>query len=136
VNRHFEIGLEEYAHREQVGLLAYSPLAFGMLTGKYEGGQKPAGARLTLFERFNRYGSPSVDAATMEYVKLARAHGLDPAQVAIQFTLRQKYVTSCIIGATTMEQLRSDIEAADVVVPQEVWDGIEKIHARMPNPVQ
>jgi aryl-alcohol dehydrogenase-like predicted oxidoreductase len=100
------------------------------------GGQKPSGARLTLFERFNRYGSASVDAATLEYVKLARAHGLDPAQVAIQFTLRQKYVTSSIIGATTLEQLQTDIEAAEIVVPQEVWDGIEKIHAERPNPVQ
>lgn len=136
VNRHFEIGLEEFAHREQVGLLAYSPLAFGMLSGKYMDGQKPAGARLTLFERFNRYGSDSVAAATKEYVDLARAHGLDPAQVAIQFTLRRKYVTSSIIGATTMAQLRADIEAADAIVPQEVWDGIEAIHARLPNPVQ
>jgi len=136
LNRTFEIGLAEFAHREQVGLLAYSPLAFGVLSGKYVGGQKPSGARLTLFERFNRYGSASVEAATLEYVKLARAYGLDPAQVAIQFTLRQKYVTTSIIGATTLEQLRTDIDAADVVVPQEVWDGIERIHAERPNPVQ
>ena len=136
LNRTFEIGLAEYAHREQVGLLAYSPLAFGMLTGKYEGGQKPAGARLTLFERFNRYGSEAVAAATAEYVKLARDHGVDPAQVAIQFTLRQKYVTNSIIGATTMAQLKTDIDAAEAAIPQEVWDGIERIHARRPNPVQ
>lgn len=136
LNRTYEIGLSEFAHREQVGLLAYSPLAFGVLSGKYLGGLKPAGARLTLFERFDRYGSAAVEAATLEYVKLARAHGLDPAQVAIQFTLRQKFLTTSIIGATNLEQLEANIEAADVAVPQEVWDGIEKIHAERPNPVQ
>lgn len=136
LNRTFEIGLSEFAHREQVGLLAYSPLAFGVLTGKYLGGLKPEGARLSLFERFNRYGSPSVEAAALEYVKLCRAHGLDPAQVAIQFTLRQKFLTTSIIGATNLEQLKTDIEAAEVVVPQEVWTGIERIHAERPNPVQ
>ncbi len=136
LNRTFEIGLSEFSHREQVGLLAYSPLAFGVLTGKYEGGVRPAGARLTEFERFTRYSSESVASATTEYVELARAHGLDPAQVAIQFTLRQKFVTSSLIGATTMEQLRANIEAADLVLPTEVVQGIEKIHARRPNPVQ
>jgi len=136
LNRTYEIGLSEFAHREQVGLLAYSPLAFGVLSGKYSNGAMPEGSRLALFPRFSRYSSPSVFEVAQEYVDLARAHGLDPAQVAIQFTLRQKFLTTSIIGATSMEQLRANIEAAEIVVPQEVWAGIEAIHARRPNPVQ
>jgi aryl-alcohol dehydrogenase-like predicted oxidoreductase len=136
LNRTFEIGLSEFSHREQVGLLAYSPLAFGVLSGKYVGGVRPVGARITEFPRFSRYSSLAVEDATLEYVNLARAHGLDPAQVAIQFTLRQKFVASSLIGATTMEQLRANIEAADLVLPPEVVEGIEKIHAHRPNPVQ
>jgi aryl-alcohol dehydrogenase-like predicted oxidoreductase len=136
LNRTFEIGLSEYSHRENVGLLAYSPLAFGVLSGKYVGGVRPAGARLTEFVRFNRYAGDSVEAATLEYVKLARAHGLDPAQVAIRFTLQQKFLTSSIIGATNLEQLRADIEAADLVLPPEVEQGIARIHAERPNTVQ
>jgi len=136
LNRAYEIGLSEFAHREQVGLLAYSPLAFGVLSGKYIAGAKPAGARLTQFERFNRYGSDAVEAAAIEYVRLARSHGLDPSQLAIRFTLLQKFVTSSIIGATSLEQLRTDIEAADLVLPPEVLAGIADIHARRPNPVQ
>jgi len=136
LNRTYEIGLSEFAHREQVGLLAYSPLAFGVLSGKYVGGVMPPDSRLALFGRFNRYSSASVAAATAEYVALAREHGLDPAQVAIRFTLRQKFLTSSIIGATTLEQLKADIEAADLVLPPEVVAGIERIHAERPNPVQ
>jgi aryl-alcohol dehydrogenase-like predicted oxidoreductase len=136
LNRTFEIGLSEFAHREQVGLLAYSPLAFGVLSGKYLGGARPAAARLTLFERFTRYSSASVEAATADYVALCRRHGVDPSQVAIQFTLRQKFLTSCIIGATSMDQLALDIDAATVQIPPEVWEGIEKIHAERPNVVQ
>jgi len=136
LNRTFEIGLSEFSHREQVGLLAYSPMAFGVLSGKYVGGVLPPGSRLAEFGRFNRYSSNAVAVATEEYVKLARAHGLDPAQVAIRFTLDQKFVTSSIIGATNLEQLRADIEAADLVLPPEVVAGIAKIHAERPNPVQ
>jgi aryl-alcohol dehydrogenase-like predicted oxidoreductase len=77
-----------------------------------------------------------VDEAALEYVKLSRANGLDPAQVAIRFTLDQKFLTSCIVGATNLEQLRADIEAADLDLPPEVLQGIAKIHAQRPNPVQ
>jgi aryl-alcohol dehydrogenase-like predicted oxidoreductase len=136
LNRTFEIGLSEFSHREQVGLLAYSPLAFGVLSGKYLAGARPAGARLTEFARFTRYSGSAVDEAALEYVKLSRANGLDPAQVAIRFTLDQKFLTSCIVGATNLEQLRADIEAADLDLPPEVLQGIAKIHAQRPNPVQ
>jgi len=136
LNRTFEIGLSEFSHRDQVGLLAYSPLAFGVLTGKYLAGARPTGARLTEFARFTRYSSPAVDEAALEYVKLSRSHGLDPAQVAIRFTLDQKFLTSCIVGATSLEQLRADIDAADLELPPEVVQGIARIHSERPNPVQ
>ncbi|AOS95627.1 General stress protein 69 [Microbulbifer aggregans] len=134
LNRTFEVGCAEMAIREQCGLLAYSPLAFGALSGKYLGGQKPAGARLTLFERFQRYTGPRAEAATTEYVRLAREAGLDPAQMALAFVNQQPFVTSNIIGATTMDQLKSDIESVSLKLDQAVLDGIEAIHCENPNP--
>lgn len=136
VNRTFEIGLAEIAWREQVPLLAYSPLAFGVLTGKYLDGNRPAGARLTLFERFKRYDHPLVDEATRRYVALAREHGLDPAQMALAFLMEQPWTGSVIVGATSLEQLATDIDARDVVLADEVRAGIERIHRDLPNPVQ
>jgi len=134
LNRSFEIGLAEVAHREDVGLLAYSPLAFGTLSGKYLGGARPAGGRLTLFERYQRYNNPQGVAATEAYVQLAREHGLDPAQMALAYVLSRPFVTSAIIGATTMAQLRSNLAAANLDLPPQVLEGIEAIHVRQPNP--
>jgi len=134
LNRAFEIGLAEVSMREQCGLLAYSPLAFGVLSGKYLGGARPAGARLTLFERFSRYSNPQAAKATAEYVSLARRHGLDPAQMAIAWITSRPFVTSTIIGATTLEQLDSDLASADLTLCEEVMSGIEEIHIRQPNP--
>jgi len=134
VNRHFETGLAEPAHREDVGLLAYSPLAMGVLSGKYLGGAKPEGARLTLFSRFTRYSNPQTDRAAERYVALARQHGLDPAQMALAFVNSRPFVTSNIIGATSMEQLKSDIDAADLTLSAEVLEAIEAIHREQPNP--
>lgn len=133
-NRTFEVGLAEMAIREQVGLLAYSPLAFGALSGKYLNGAKPAGARITLFERFNRYQSEESQSAIAEYVSLAQQHGLSPVQMALAYVNQQAFVTSNIIGATTMEQLRENIASVDVVLSDEVVDGIQRIHKRWPNP--
>ena len=134
LNRTFEIGLAEIAHREQVGLLAYSPLAFGVLSGKYLGGKKPAGARLTLFERFTRYNNPEGEAAAQAYVDLARQHGLDPAQMALAYVNSRPFLTANIIGATTLEQLETNLGSADLALSQEVLDGIEAIHRSQPNP--
>lgn len=134
LNRTFEIGLAEFAMRDQVGLLAYSPLAFGVLSGKYLGGAKPAGARLSLFERFQRYTNPQAEAATQAYVALFTAHGIDPAQGALAYVNSRPFVTANIIGATTMAQLQANIASIDLVLPQAVVDGIEAIHRRMPNP--
>lgn len=134
LNRSFEVGLAEMAIREQVGLLAYSPLAFGMLTGKYNNGARPENARLTLFERFSRYNKPQSVAATEKYCALAAAHGLDPAQMALAFINRQPFLISNIIGATTMEQLRINIDSAELVLSDEVLEGIEVIHMEISNP--
>jgi aryl-alcohol dehydrogenase-like predicted oxidoreductase len=134
LNRTFEIGLAEFAHREQVGLLAYSPLAFGVLSGKYLHGARPAGARLTLFERFARYNSPQAEAATQAYVDLAKQHGLDPAQLALAYVNSRPFTTSTLIGATTLEQLAIDLASVDVQLNAEVLEKIEAIHLANPNP--
>ena len=134
LNRTFEIGLAEISLREEVGLLAYSPLAFGMLTGKYLAGQRPEGARLTLFERFSRYNGENAERAAYEYVSLFRRHGIDPAQGALAFVTSRPFVTANIIGATTLEQLRSNLDSIDLTLPPEVLEGIEAIHRRIPNP--
>ncbi len=134
LNRTFEIGLAEIAHREDAGLLAYSPLAFGVLSGKYLGGQRPPGARLTLFNRFSRYSNAQGAAATDAYVSLARRHGLDPAQMALAFVTSQPFVTSCILGATSIDQLEADIAGAQMTLEREVLAGIESIHAAYPSP--
>lgn len=134
LNRSFEVGLAEFAHREQVGLLAYSPLGFGVLSGKYLGGVRPAGARLTLFSRFQRYTSPQAEAATRAYVELARAHGLDPAQMALAYVAARPFVTSVLIGATTMSQLAPDIAAGALALPDAVIRGIDAIHRDHPFP--
>lgn len=128
LNRSFEVGLAEFAHREQVGLLAYSPLAFGVLSGKYLDGARPAGARLTLYTRFQRYNGEPAQHATRAYVALARQHGLDPAQMALAFVTQQPFVTANIIGATTLEQLRSNLASRHLQLSAEVLNGIEAIH--------
>jgi aryl-alcohol dehydrogenase-like predicted oxidoreductase len=134
LNRSFEAGLAEMAIREDVGLLAYSPLAFGMLSGKYVGDRQPEGSRLALFERFSRYSNPQGIAATEEYVALAQAHDLTPAQMALAFINRQPFLTSNLVGATRLEQLMENIASADVVLEDTVLEAIEEIHARYTYP--
>ncbi len=134
LNRTYEIGLAEVSHREQCGLLAYSPLAFGMLTGKYLNDQWPEKGRLTLYKRFSRYLNEQGKAATAEYVALACEHGLDPAQMALAFVTSRPFLTSNIIGATTMEQLKADIDSIAVTLPEAVLERIEEIQTRIPNP--
>ncbi len=134
LNRSFEVGLAEVAQREHVGLLAYSPLGFGVLSGKYLDGQRPAGARLTRFERFRRYTGARGQAATTAYVQLARDHGLDPAQMALAYVMRRGFTTSTLVGATTLQQLASNIASLEVDLPPAVLSGIEAIHQNNPNP--
>ena len=134
LNRTFEVGLAEVAMREQCGLLAYSPLAFGVLSGKYEGGARPPAARITLFSRFTRYGNPQAQAACSRYVKLAREHGLDPAQMALAFVNQQPFVTSNIIGATNLEQLDANLASLQLQLSEQMLEAIEAIHREQPNP--
>lgn len=134
LNRTYEIGNAEVSHREQVGLLAYSPLGFGVLTGKYLGGQQPAGARITLWPHYARYSSPQGIAATEAYVNLAKQHNLDPAQMALAFVNQQPFMTSNIIGATTLQQLEDNIRSVEIELSDEVLAGIAEIHQQYPNP--
>ncbi|MGQ4878314.1 NADP(H)-dependent aldo-keto reductase [Billgrantia sp. LNSP4103-1] len=134
LNRTFEVGLAEIAHRENVGLLAYSPLAFGVLSGKYLAGKRPESARLTLYERFKRYTSPLAEQATQAYVDIALKHDLDPAQMALAFVNSRSFLTSNIIGATTMEQLEDNLASESLKLEQSVIDAIDEVHKRIPNP--
>jgi len=134
LNRTYEIGLAEVSVREDCGLLAYSPMAFGVLSGKYLGGARPDGARLTLFPYFDRYVRGLTEQATERYVQLARDHGLDPAQMALAFVNHQPFLTANIIGATTMDQLKSNIASQDVMLSAEMLEGIEAVHHDIPNP--
>ena len=120
--------------REGVGLLAYSPLAQGYLSGKYLDGARPAGARTTLFKRGQRYETPGAEEAIRKYVALAREVGLDPAQMALAFVNAQPFVHSTIIGATTMEQLKTDIASVDVKITQDLEERINAIHLKHCNP--
>lgn len=134
LNRTFEIGLAEVILREDCGLLAYSPLGGGTLTGKYLGGARPPGSRRAIDHRPSRYDTVNAEAATAAYVDIARRHGLDPAQMAIAFVRRQPFVTSVLIGATSMEQLRTNLASVDVALSDEVLAEIERVHQRLPNP--
>ena len=134
LNRVFEIGLAEIALREDLGLLAYSPLAMGALTGKYRHGARPADGRLTRFDRFKRYSTPAGAAAVEAYAQIAERHSLNLAQMALAFLLRQPFLTSVIVGATTLDQLSANIDAADLILPEAVVAAIEAVHAAQPNP--
>jgi len=134
LNRTFEIGLAEIAHRESTGLLAYSPLAFGILSGKYLLGRADDRSRLKRFSGFTRYDSEQAQAATRDYVQLAIDHDLDPGQMALAWVNSRSFLTSNIIGATTMEQLKKNIASVTVRLSAELREGIEAIHQRFPNP--
>ncbi|MGB3133598.1 MAG: NADP(H)-dependent aldo-keto reductase [Candidatus Macondimonas sp.] len=134
LNRSFEIGLAEIAHREDVPLLAYSPLAFGVLSGKYLDGAQPPAARLSRYERFKRYTNPQAAAAAAAYVKLAQTHGIDPAQMALAYVLSRPFTGAALVGATTVAQLASNLAAAELCLSEELVDGIEAIHRQHPNP--
>lgn len=135
LNRSFEVGLAEFAHREQVGLLAYSPLCFGVLSGKYLDGNRPEGARLTRFgDRMTRYRGERADQCVRRYAAVAAKHGLDAAQLALAFVIRQPFLTAAIIGATTQAQLEANIGAVDLALDKSILKEIEGIHEAQPNP--
>jgi aryl-alcohol dehydrogenase-like predicted oxidoreductase len=134
LNRTFDAGLSEICHEEGLRLLAYSPLAFGRLSGKYRNGNRPAGARLSIWERFARYNGANSDAAIEEYARIAAEAGLDLAQMSIAWINGRFHVASNLIGATTMAQLKSNIDSVDVELSGDVLAAIEAVHRRIPNP--
>ncbi len=134
LNRLFEVGLAEISIRSQVGLLAYSPLGFGTLSGKYLGGKKPENARVTLFPNYSRYSGPRAVEATRAYAEIADRHGLTLAQMALAFVNSRPFLTSNIIGATTLAQLQENISSIQVKLEAEVLREIEAVHESLPNP--
>jgi aryl-alcohol dehydrogenase-like predicted oxidoreductase len=134
LNRTFETALAEIAMREDVGLLAYSPLAQGFLTGKYLDGAMPAGTRTALFNRAQRYQTAGAERAIKRYIAVAKEAGLDPAQMALAFVNSRPFVTANIIGATKMDQLRTDIASIGVTLPADVEARINAIHQEVGNP--
>lgn len=134
LNRLYEVGLAEISHRENIGLLAYSPLGFGVLSGKYLDGKRPAGARLTEYDRYERYINEQAQWSTAQYAKIAADNGLDMAQMALAFVKSRPFVTSNIIGATTLEQLKSNIDSVNLTLSIEVLDAIETVQMQQPNP--
>ena len=135
VNRVFDIANSEVSIRENCGLLAYSPLAGGRLSGKYIGGKNPPNTRFTLWaNRFDRHNTMRGENAIEKYVNLANRHGIPPSTFANAFVNDRPFVTSNIIGATTMEQLKENIDSIDITLSKEVLKEIEDIHLSDPNP--
>ena len=134
LNRQFETGLSEISHRENLGLLAYSPLGFGVLSGKYLGDRLPDNSRLKLFPNYNRYKGITAVEAIQKYYELAQANDLSLTQMSLAYVNTRPFLTSNIIGATTMRQLEENIASIDVELSAEVLEGIEKIHNQIPNP--
>lgn len=134
LNRTFEVGLSEIAIREHCGLLAYSPMAFGLLSGKYHKKQDAEGDRINKYKQLSRYNNTLAYDATGEYLKIAEANGLSLAQMALAFINSRSFLTSNIIGATNMNQLKENIESIDVELSDEVLQAINEVHKGQPNP--
>ncbi|MBT8261091.1 MAG: aldo/keto reductase [Bacteroidia bacterium] len=134
LNRTFEGGLSEVSLRENIGLLAYSPMAFGVLSGKYIEKKDSPNSRLNLHPRFARYSSEQSTEATREYLKIANKYNLSLAQMALAFVNQQPFVTSNIIGATNLKQLKENIDSINLELNNEILDEINTIHSRIPNP--
>ncbi len=134
INRVFESQLSEVSHRENIGLLAYSPMAFGVLSGKYIKGTAGENARLKLFPRFARYSNDQATEATKRYLKIAEDHNMSLAQMSLAFVNERPFLTSNIIGATSIEQLKENIDSINMSLSDEVMKAIDAVHAEIPNP--
>ena len=134
LNRTFEINLAEVSMRENVGLLAYSPLAFGVLSGKYLNGQMPENSRIKLFPNYSRYSNPQALFLTEKYKELADRNGMSLTHLSLAFVNQRPFVTSNIIGATSLEQLQENIASIEVELSEELLAEIDKIQALQPNP--
>ena len=135
LNRSYEVGLAEISVREKSGLLAYSPLAFGYLTGKYRNGELPDNSRMQLFgDQFSRYKSENGQQAIEKYFNIAKKYNLDLTQMSLKFCELQPFITSVIIGATNMEQLKTDIESVNINLNDEIIKEINEVQKQYPNP--
>ena len=134
INRVFEGDMAEVSIRENIGLLAYSPMAFGVLSGKYIKGTAGDDARLKLFPRFARYSSEQSTEATKRYLKIAEDNNMTLAQMSLAFVTQQPFLTSNIIGATKMEQLKENIDSIDIKLSEKILEQINAVHAVIPNP--
>lgn len=134
VNRKDEIGLSEILQRENIGYLAYSPLGFGTLTGKYLNGKADENSRINQFKQYTRYSSKQAFEATEKYYEIAKKHNLSFAQLSLVFILQKKFVTAPIIGATNIDQLSENIESINVTLSKEILKEIDAVHNQIPNP--
>lgn len=133
--RTFDLDLAEVAHHGDVGLMAYSPLAAGLLTGKYLNGARPEGSRATINKDLGGRLQPKQEPAVKSYLEVAGKHGLDAAQMALAFCLERPFMASVIIGATSMEQLKKDIGSADITLSEDVMSDIAEVHRHYPMPI-
>ena len=134
LNRTFEINLAEVAMREEIGLLAYSPLAFGVLSGKYLNGQLPENSRLKIFPQYARYSNPQAMKLTEAYADLAKKNNLSLTELSLAFVNQRPFLTSNIIGATTMEQLKENIGSIEIELSTDLLNEIDQIQVLQPNP--
>ncbi len=134
INRVFEGDMAEVAHREHIGLLAYSPMAFGVLSGKYIKGTATKDARLNVYSHFSRYNSANATEATKRYLKIAEDYNMSLAQMALAFVNERPFITSNIIGATNLKQLEENIDSINISLSDEVLKAINAVHAEIPNP--
>ncbi len=136
LNRAYDFGMSEVSCLEQVGLLAYSPLAMGVLSGKYENGARPQGSRMQLFGHyFTKYIADDVIAVVDQYVAIAREHGLDPSVMAHAFVNQQPFTTSNIIGATKLDQIKTALDSVETQLSEELLLEIAQVHSRYPHPL-
>ena len=133
LNRTYEYGLSEISMRENIGLLAYSPLGFGTLSGKYLRDENTVG-RVSLFPRYSRYSNEQATSAIIKYNEIAKKHNLNLTHLALAFVNQQSFTTSNIIGATTMQQLQENIKSIDIVLSEDILAEINAIHEMIPNP--
>jgi len=134
LNRSYEVGLAEISMRENIGLLAYSPLAFGMLTGKYHNGVDTEDGRLNLFPKLSRYSSDWVREVAGQYIRLANDFDITPTQMALAFVSSKPFTWSNIIGATTMKQLRENIESINITLNNDMVSALDEVHRKISNP--
>lgn len=134
LNRKDEVGLTEILHRENVGLLAYSPLGFGTLSGKYITGTDSKDSRVNQFPNYNRYSNKNAVIATKKYMEIAKKHNISITQLALAFVTDQPFMTSNIIGATSLDQLKENIGSVDVQLSKEILEEINAVHKAIPNP--